>query len=541
MLQPLKGLICSPEVGSFLGGPIPLDSSFYIERPPLEARTYAEISKPGGLIRLKAARKMGKSCFMLRIAAQAAVLGYRTVTIDFQQAETAIFTSLGKFLRWFCANIAFQLELEPHLDDYWDEEIGSNSSCSIYVKGYLLKQIDCPLVLVLNEVNRVFEHPHIAQDFLPLLRFWYEQARQYKVWEKLRMVVIHSTEVYVTLNLNQSPFNVGLPLKLAEFTPDQVQDLAQRYGLDTALVEPLMQMVGGHPYLVHLALYHLSCQDLSLEKLLEDAATNAGIYSSYLRNILTMLQQRLELAAAFKQVVTASGSVWLEPLLAYHLESMGLVKLVGNTCTVSCELYRQYFQVQNLDDENLNSFSRLKQLEQENQKLRTLVNLDEMTQIFNRRYFNIRLQTEWKRIVTKPISLILVKIDHFQLYKHIYGIEASDNCLRKIAHKITQLLQRPEDLVARYGDEEFVVFLPEIDGPDAMQVAQEIRQSVEALAIAFKPPAVAGLPSAVVTVTLGVACTIPKLHKDESTLIQYVETALYQARREEQGVSLIEL
>lgn len=540
--HPPKNIICSPEAVEFPGAPIPLDSQFYIERQPLEARTYAEIGKPGGLVRLKAPRKMGKSSLMLRIANQAAVLGYRTITVDFQQADSAIFTSLDKFLRWVCTNIARQLEIEPDLDDYWDEDIGSSSSCSIYVKGYLLKQIDSPLVLILNEVNRVFEHPKIAQDFLPLLRFWYEQARQDKVWQKLRMVVIHSTEVYVTLNLNQSPFNVGLALKLSEFTPDQMQDLAQRYGLDTALVEPLMQMVGGHPYLVHLALYHLSCQDLTLEKLLQDAPTNAGIYSNHLRSILATLQERLELAAAFKQVMTVASSVCLEPLVSYQLESLGLIKLAGNACTISCELYRLYFQTQNLDEENLKTFSRVKQLEQENQRLQNLTNIDELTQIFNWRYFNSYLQAEWESIASQgyPLCLIVAKIDYFKLYKDVYGIQASDDCLRKIAQAINQCLQRPSALVARYGDEDFAVFLPETDATDAMQIAEKIIASVEELAIAFQPPGMGGLSSDVVTLSLGVASTIPNWQKDGAILIQTAEKAFKQAKREDRAIYLIQ-
>lgn len=540
--HPPKDIICSPEAVSFPDGPIPLDSKFYIDRPPLEARTYAEISKPGGLVRLKAARKMGKSSLMLRIADWAEVLGYRKVTVDFQQADSAIFASLDKFLRWFCTDIAHQLELEPHLDNYWDEEIGSNFSCSVYMKGYLLKQIDRPLVLVLNEVNRVFEYPNIAQDFLPLLRFWHEQARLDKLWQKLRLVIIHSTEVYVTLNLNQSPFNVGLALKLSEFTPAQVQDLAQRYELDTDLVAPLMQMVGGHPYLVHLALYHLSCQDLTLEKLLQDAPTYAGIYSSYLRSLLAMLQQRLELAAMFKQVVTAPGSVCLDPLVSYQLESMGMVKLAGNACTVSCELYRLYFQAQNLDQEYFKAFSRLNQLEQENQRLQSLANIDEVTQIFNRRYFNSCLQYEWERMVSKgsPLCLILAKIDHFTLYKDIFGIQASDDCLQKVAKAISQLLKLPGSLFARYDNEEFAILLPQTDANDVMQIAQEIRARVEALEIPFKPPEIGGLPSAVVTLSVGVASTIPIIKKDVSIMIHSAETAVYKAKREAKGVWLIQ-
>ncbi|MBD3561366.1 AAA-like domain-containing protein, partial [Planktothrix sp. FACHB-1355] len=159
------------------GSPISLNSRFYIERPPTEALVYTEISKPGSLIRIRAPRKMGKSSLMLRLLNQAATLGYCTATIDFQQAETAIFESSDKFLRWMCSNLARQLKLAPSLDEYWDEGMGSKVSCTIYLEGYLLGQINAPLVLALNEVNRLFEYPDIAQDFFSLLRFWHEQAR----------------------------------------------------------------------------------------------------------------------------------------------------------------------------------------------------------------------------------------------------------------------------------------------------------------------------------------------------------------------------
>ena len=319
----------------FPGGPIPLDSPFYIDRSPAEARACAEIGKPGSLIRIKAPRKMGKSSLMLRIINAAVDRGYRTVTVDFQQADEAVFASLDKFLRWLCVNVARQLKLEPNLDEFWDEDMGSKVSCSLYFENYLLAQIDSPVVLVLNEVNRVFERAKIAQEFLPLLRFWYEQARASETWQKLRITVIHSTETYIALSLNQSPFNVGLPIKLSEFTTEQVQDLARRHGLnwsDSYPVEQLMKMVGGHPYLVHLALYHLAIlqqnrlsvgadepgEELGraeLEQLLTAAPTQSGIYSDYLRNQSIAIQQQPELASAFQQVVDAKNNIHLEPLM----------------------------------------------------------------------------------------------------------------------------------------------------------------------------------------------------------------------------------
>ncbi len=332
--------------------PVPLGSPFYIQRPPVEELVYKEIAKPGSVIRIKAPRKMGKSSLMLRILERAVYLGYRTVTLDFQQAEEAIFDSLDKFLRWFCACASRQLKLEPALDDYWDEDMGSKVSCTIYFQGYLLQETESPVVLALNEVNRLFEYPKIAGEFLPLLRSWHEEARRCDILKKLRLIVLHSTEVYIPLKLTQSPFNVGLPVQLPCFTKEQVIALADRHGLDWTdgtCAERLMAMVGGHPYLVRLAFYHLCQGNVTPDRLLREAPTMAGIYKEYLRSLWATLQEHPELFAALKNVIaTGDSKVQLEPILAYKLDSLGLVSLDGNSCTLSCELYRQFFYCLNL-------------------------------------------------------------------------------------------------------------------------------------------------------------------------------------------------
>jgi hypothetical protein len=346
--EDFPALVKQPEL-EFPSGPVPLDSPLYINRPPIEELAYAEISQPGCVIRIKAPRKMGKSSLLIRIVARAKAMAYKTVYLDFQEADAAVFSSIDKFLRWFSANVSRQLNLNPRLDDYWDEEMGSKVSCKIYFEDYLLNQINTPLVLALNEVNRVFEYPHIAQEFLAMLRFWHEQARLVETWEKLRLVVVHATEIYIPLKINQSPFNVGLSIKLPQFSYEQVQDLALCYGLDWldgSKTQQLMAMVGGHPYLVSVALYHLCRKEMTLEELLQAAPTPPGIYSHHLRSHLAMLRDEPQLASALQQVVTADESVRLEAIAAYKLESMGLIQLDGNQAKLSCQLYRLYFREQ---------------------------------------------------------------------------------------------------------------------------------------------------------------------------------------------------
>ncbi|WP_442949018.1 AAA-like domain-containing protein [Nostoc sp.] len=338
----------------FPSGPVPLSSFVYINRPPLEELVCSEILHPGCLIRIKAPRKMGKSSLLNRMIAYARKQSYQIVYLDFQEADQDVFASLDKFLRWFCVNVSRQLNLFPCLDDFWDTEMGSKVSCKIYFEAYLLQYIDhSPVILALNEVHRVFEHPNIAQDFLPMLRFWHEQAKQDQIWQKLRMVVVHTTEIYIPLKLNQSPFNVGITITLPPFTLKQVQNLALRYGLDCAAdsegakrLAPLQAMVGGHPYLVSLALYHLCQKTMTLEVLLETASTPMGIYGQYLRELLTLLQKEPELMSAMQQVIATNEKVELDAIAAYKLESMGLVQLNGNQAQAMCELYRLYFSQQ---------------------------------------------------------------------------------------------------------------------------------------------------------------------------------------------------
>lgn len=327
-------------------GQVDLASTFYVERPPIEARCYATIAKPGGLIRIKAPRQMGKTSLMARILHQAANLSYLTVPLSFQLADRKVFSNLEQLLQWFCASISCQLEIPDRLTDYWSSMIGSKMSCTTYFERYLLPKIVNPLALGLDEVDLVFQYPEIASEFFSLLRAWHEAAKNRDCWKKLRLVVVHSTEVYLPLDINQSPFNVGLPIELPEFNPEQVGDLARRHGLNwnAAAVEQIMAMVGGHPYLVRVGLYHIARQDITLEQLLQTAPTDAGPFGDHLRRHWWNLKQQPELATAIKQVVSATEGVQLEAVQAFKLHSMGLVHWQGNDVKPRCELYRQYFR-----------------------------------------------------------------------------------------------------------------------------------------------------------------------------------------------------
>ncbi|PZV21620.1 MAG: serine/threonine protein kinase, partial [Snowella sp.] len=327
-------------------GAVPLDSPFYLERKPVEAQIKQEIRKPGTLIRIKAPREMGKTSLLLRILEFAKTQSYHTVSLNLDQVDRVILNDLNQFLRWLCANIARQLYLKPRLDEYWDQDLGSKISCTSYFEDYLLKSVQHPLVLALDEAHQIFEHSAVAQDFLPLLRSWYEESKTSPLWQKLRLVIVHSTEIYVPLQLNQSPFNVGLPIQLSHFSQEEVTKLAQCYGLDWEKgghCQQLMEMVDGHPALVQIALYHLSRGEMTLEHLLATSTTNVGIYTHHLQRHWLHLKEYPELLATLHSILHSVDPVSIKPTFAHKLTSMGLTKQFGEWTMISNKLYQLFF------------------------------------------------------------------------------------------------------------------------------------------------------------------------------------------------------
>lgn len=327
-------------------GSVPLNSPFYIERVPDEAQCYQELLKPGTLIRIKGPRQIGKTSLVHRLLSRGIANNYKTVVLDFQQVEETVISDLNKMLRWLCASLTRQLKLESRLNDYWDEDLGSKMSCALYIREYILAEIDQPIVLVLEELSLIFQQVNIVQEFLTLLRSWHEQAKVDPIWQRLRLVLIQSTEVYVPLNINQSPFNVGLGVDLEPLSREQVQDLTWRHGLslEAEQITQMMQLVGGHPYLIRLTLYHLARQDFTFEQILKTAATETGIYANHLHRHLWTLQHNPELATAFNQVLSTTEPIEVEQVQGFKLHSMGLVTLEGNQVRLSCDLYRYYFR-----------------------------------------------------------------------------------------------------------------------------------------------------------------------------------------------------
>jgi diguanylate cyclase (GGDEF)-like protein len=169
-----------------------------------------------------------------------------------------------------------------------------------------------------------------------------------------------------------------------------------------------------------------------------------------------------------------------------------------------------------------------RRLMEANRALTGLANVDGLTGVPNRRFFDTLYEREWKRAVrqAESLSVILVDIDYFKQYNDIYGHLAGDECLKKVAGILNSNTQRGTDLVARFGGEEFIILLPATDRAGAVTMAERLRSLVAALKIQH-----AGSEAAKhVTISLGVAGGVPERGRSAEELLRAADAALYTAK-----------
>ncbi len=513
-------------------GPLSLDSPIYIPLKEIEEKIYQTITQPGSLIRIKGTCKKGKSSLVLRVMKRIEELEYSPIYIDWMQVDQSIGESSEDFFRWLCANLGDRIGLEPNLDQHWNSRVGRKVSCTNYLRNYILASQDKPIVVIFNHIDYISEWSNIHKDFFSLLRALYEQAKLDPQLAKLRLILVQSTEIRVKLNVTQSPFNVGKSIVLPDFTEAQIMTLASRYQLTNFTktnAQELKFMVGGHPYLTNVALYNLAINpELTTEKLFTEITSSLSIYREHLQSFWPKLELHPECITALQEVLKSPTGAILNDITAYNLESLGLIQIIGNHCQISCNLYRQYFIAQNLEQINLEQ--EIHKLRSKNKHLQILSYCDELTQVSNRRCFDYYLEEKWQQLLTtkKTLCLILFDIDHFKILNDISGHQVGDDFLRQIGQLLNRTISLPESLVARYGGEEFAVILPNISVSYALFIGEKLRVEVQSLKFSYGH-VYSGL-APYVSISLGVACCIPQIGIQTAKLLQAADQALYQSK-----------
>jgi diguanylate cyclase (GGDEF)-like protein len=158
---------------------------------------------------------------------------------------------------------------------------------------------------------------------------------------------------------------------------------------------------------------------------------------------------------------------------------------------------------------------------------------DQLTNLPNRRNFNMRLTIEWRIAIreSQPISFLMIDIDYFKIYNDRYGHQQGDEVLRIIANGIQKTLKRPSDFAARWGGEEFAVLLPNTDADGAMNIAELIRKNIEKEDVTLTNGEITK-----VTVSIGVNSQFPKRDESLEAFIFVADKELYNAKEKGRNI-----
>jgi diguanylate cyclase (GGDEF)-like protein len=163
-------------------------------------------------------------------------------------------------------------------------------------------------------------------------------------------------------------------------------------------------------------------------------------------------------------------------------------------------------------------------------RLQMLSRMDALTGVYNRRHFDEYLEQVWQRAQhdQATLAIIMVDVDHFKLYNDHYGHQAGDSCLINIGKAMQDSLRRADDLVARFGGEEFVAVLPHASPEEAQVAAERLRSAIKALQM----PHDASSTAPIVTVSVGLACGKANPGQLAMSMLVAADNALYQAKRD---------
>jgi len=328
-----------------VGGAVPVDSVFYILRPTDE-EFHKALERKDSIILVKGARQMGKSSLMARGLQEARKAGSRVILTDFQKLNTSHLESVDKLFLALAEWIADQLDFDVAPADVWNPNRGPSMNFERFLKREILCKLSQPLVWGMDEVDRLFSCSFGSEVF-GLFRSWHNERSldPSGPWQNLTLAIAYATEAHMFItDMNQSPFNVGTRLVMADFTPPQVEELNRRYGSplrDEVELKQFYDLVGGQPYLTRRGLHELASNNLRFRDFELQAARDEGPYGDHLRRLLVSLAEDATLSNFARDMLSGKHNAPLE--VFYRLRSSGLV--AGESAremTPRCKLYALY-------------------------------------------------------------------------------------------------------------------------------------------------------------------------------------------------------
>ena len=326
------------------GGAVPISSRFYVVRQT-DGDFHAALTRGDSIVLIKGARQVGKTSLLARGLQQAREAGARVVLTDFQKLNADQLDSPDALYQALAAGIGRQLGLSVSPRAVWDADFGPNMNLELFLRLHVLPAVPEPLVWAMDEVDRLFTCPFGGEVF-GLFRSWHNERSldPSSALSRLTLAIAYATEAHLFItDPNQSPFNVGTRLALADFTPDQITDLNRRYGSpwSEADLVRFRALVGGQPYLVRLGLDQ-AAQGVPLERIEAEAGSDDGLFSEHLRRLLGGVSRAPEQEGTLRELLTGRGHPSSEAF--YRLRAAGILSGPSSQeARFRCLLYESFF------------------------------------------------------------------------------------------------------------------------------------------------------------------------------------------------------
>lgn len=342
--SPLTGMPPSVKLEA-VGGAVPLDSQFYVERSS-DDEFLSAIARHDSIVLIKGARQMGKTSLMARGLQQARRSGDRVILTDLQKLNSGHLESVESLFRALAESIADQLDLDTDIDQFWNCKRGPSVNFERFLRREVLAKIPTRLVWGMDEVDRLFSSSFGSEVF-GLFRSWHNERSLDPggPWEKLTMVIAYATEAHMFItDINQSPFNVGTRISLEDFNPAEFAALNERYGsplLNPGEIADCFRLLGGQPYLTRRALNEMSSRGDCFRSFEAQACRDEGPFGDHLKRLLFSLAQDPVLLQTVRDVLHGSCTARTEDF--YRLRSAGVMAgEFAREMKPRCQLYRIY-------------------------------------------------------------------------------------------------------------------------------------------------------------------------------------------------------
>lgn len=565
-----------------------LKSPFYISRSPLEEIATYQLKQPGGFVFVAGGQNAGKTSLILQVLDFSSQNTYETIYLDLKEISMIPNLSFDYLLNWLCKKITQKLKIPAKIQELWQEELGSKINTTLYFENYILLEIQTPLILALDNFDHLCNSVKFAEDFLLLLKFWHQQSQEDALWKNLRILLATSLENADQLAFNNSPDTGEILIKLPPFTPQQVEQLAHRYGLtwfQAEFAQKVIQYLGSNPYLLQITLSNVANsspapleQQQRLEYILNHPLREIGIYQTHLQTLLNILETDLPLKSAFQKIIKNFPEVNLENQLKLKLEDLGLIQPQNSQITISSQLYQQYFEKQFQQEQRMTEvqnfsaqayyppqshvplfvnqsclhrktpkFLSSKHLNYLSENPSLIGRCSTSTDLHYKTSFtwkeNLEPESEFEQYLTEiwqdlsqkrmPLSMIVCAIDSGEKHEIIDREKVHKSYLLKIDQTIQNLVQPMRHFMVPNEFSQWVILLPETQSVTAFFWAEKIRQQIKQLTIIGQGCSISKSlsTSPMLTVSLGITCSIPSSSLSPHLMLEETKQTLLRTQK----------